>query len=355
MIKFTDIVVDLSHGDSGKGAVVYELSKKRDYDIVMRVNGSSNAGHTIYHNEQKFVTHIVPTGIFHGKISIIGSECVLNVKKFLKEVQELKDAGIDVDGKILISKECHIVTDEHIKEEERESKIGTTKQGVGPCIRDKYARVGIRAESIEELKPFVIDLYDFLFHPKKQYGILCEGAQGQFLDISQGDYPFVTSSHTGVSGALLNYIPYSKVRNVYGVAKAYDTYVGAKSFEANDPVFAKLREIGGEFGATTGRPRQCNWLNLDNLCKAININGVTNLIISKMDVLKQLNDQFDNKYWNTIYEKDVVGYSNEEDFKDYVACYVYNECQDFTKHAFNSDDDVNNGIVWRYSPTDGVE
>lgn len=347
MIKFTDIVVDLSRGDSGKGAVVYELSKKDEYDIVMRVNGSSNAGHTIYHNDQKFVTHIVPTGIFHGKRCIIGSECVLNVTKFLTEVQSLKDAGIDVTNKIFISKECHIVTDDHIEEEKSESKIGTTKQGVGPCIRDKYARVGIRAESIKELEPYVIDLYEYLFHFGYSWRILCEGAQGQFLDISQGDYPYVTSSHCGVAGALLNYIPYNKVRKVYGVAKAYDTYVGANSFEPNEPVFARLRELGEEFGATTGRPRQCNWLNCLNLIKAIRVNSVTNLIISKVDVLKKLNDEGDNKYWGLISSAGAIFECCESSWKQHFS--------ELPSLKNELDFSSLNSVVFRYSPTDGVE
>jgi adenylosuccinate synthase len=357
MIKFIDFVTDLSYGDSGKGAVVYELAKKHQYDIVMRVNGGGNAGHTIYHEGKKFVTHIIPTGIFHGKTCIIGSECVINVQKFFDEIQMLKDAGIDTHNKIFISRECHVVTPEHIGEELTESKIGTTKQGIGPCIRDKYARKGIRAEQVKELSSYVIDLYDYFYCGRNEsLGILCEGAQGHFLDISQGDYPFVTSSHCTVAGALLNSLPWNKIRKVYGVTKAYDTYVGARQFEPDEQQFKNLRLLGNEFGATTGRPRQCNWLNLSRLIKAMEINCVTHLIISKVDVLKKLNELNDNLFWcvNQGLNNALPIYLNsEEEWKNYIQNQLnrYSDAYYQAHEKYDSESD----IVWRYSPTDKVE
>lgn len=356
MINFIDFVIGLSYGDESKGAVVYELAKKPEYDIVMRVNGGGNAGHTIYHEGRKFVTHIIPTGIFHGKTCIIGSECVLNVRKFFEELQVLKDAGIHTNN-IYISKDCHIVTDEHILEEANESAIGTTKQGIGPCIRDKYARRGVRAESISELKDFIIDLYDRFYANNKSEGILCEGAQGHFLDISQGDYPYVTSSHCTVAGALLNCLPWNKIGKVYGVAKAYDTYVGSKKFEPDasfDDSFSELRQIGNEFGATTGRPRQCNWLNIDNLIKSMEINCVTHLIISKVDVLRELNEKCQNKRWCITNNDNEVTYCGSENtWKVTINETLYNSCDAFYQSFQIYDHEAD--IVWRYSPTDKVE
>lgn len=352
MIKFVDAVVGLAFGDESKGAVIYELSKKPEYNVVLKTGGGSNCGHTIYHNNKKYVTHLIPTGVFHKKICIIGSECVINIKKLFQEIENLEKDGINVRDHLLISKDCHIVTEDHIKEEISESKIGSTRQGIGPCVRDKYSRIGVRAETCEELSDFVIDLYEFF--QEDEFGILCECSQGFYLDISLGDYPFVTSGHTTVAGALLNCLPWNKVRKVYGVCKAYDTYVGSKQFQPDDEIFNELQELGQERGSTTGRKRQCNWLNLDNLIKAVNVNVITHLIISKMDILKQLNEKHDNKYWNVIFNGEIDNFQSEEDFIDYVTCDIYNHCQDFTENVFQKSD-RNDGITWRYSPTDKVE
>ena len=341
MIKFIDIIQDLAYGDCGKGAVAYSLSKKPEYDICMRVNGGSNAGHTIYHNGKKFVTHQVPTGIFHGKRCIIGSGCVVNVSKLLDEIKELEAEGISCKGKIFIAYNAHIVMANHVREEENESKIGTTKQGIGPCYRDKYARKGARAfdllyehnfldeETGESHKGFVysesygtlkdhvqdmiIDLYDVLYRPNEELGILVEGAQGFYLDIDHGDYPYVSSSHSSVAGALLNCLPFTKVRKVYGVIKAYETYVGARKFQPDDPIFDKLGDLGMEYGATTGRRRQCNWLDLSRLIKAAQINCVTHLVVSKLDILRELNFQEDNKYWK-MKIGDIFNFVDIDDF-----------------------------------------
>jgi adenylosuccinate synthase len=289
MIDYADVVVDLQQGDSGKGKVANYLAKTGNYTHVVRYNGSNNAGHTIYVNGKKVVTHSIPVGVLHGIKSIIGPGCVVNVEHFFNELREIEDAGINTRGLVYIASNAHIITDSHLEEDRADSKIGTTKRGNGPAYSDKYARKGTRASQVEELKPYLVDMYEEFYKTGDwEARILFEGAQGFYLDIDWGDYPFVTSSHCTVGSAILNGIPPQKIRRVYGVGKIYETYVGAKSFEPADPVFAKIRELGGEYGATTGRPRQCNWLNLPNLKKAAEINGVTHLVINKVDILRQL-------------------------------------------------------------------
>lgn len=353
MIKFIDIIQDLSYGDCGKGAVAYSLSKKPEYNLCMRVNGGSNAGHTIYHNDKKFVTHQVPTGIFHGKTCIIGNGCVVTLSKLKKEIEELEAEGVQVKGKLFIAHNAHIVMDKHVQEEINESKIGTTKQGIGPCYRDKYSRLGVRMENL--LAPFtlpdtpedtmlyitdvngdtdhsffdgmIIDLYSFLYARQENFGILVEGAQGFYLDIDHGDYPYVSSSHSSVAGALLNCLPYNKVRKVYGVIKAYETYVGAKNFQPDHPIFDKIGDLGQEYGSTTGRRRQCNWLDMDRLIKAARINSVTHLIVSKLDILRELNFQEKDQYWKV---RDSQGWtldcSNVDDFIQFIENALYDNC-----------------------------
>ena len=284
-----DIVIGLQHGDEAKGKITHQLCSNYDYDYVLRFNGGGNAGHTIYHHGQKFITHYIPAGVFHGTKSIIGSGCVINPKHFMEEMKDLAYAGIDVKNLVRIAANCHVITDDHLDEDGRDTKIGTTKRGTGPAYRDKYSRDGLRAKDVPELQDYVIDLYETL-HRDRNVRILCEGAQGFELDIDWGDYPFVTSSHTTTASALLNGIPPQAIRNVWGVAKVYDTYVGTKDFEPSEDVFTKMRQVGQEFGATTGRPRQCNWLNHDKLVKSLAINGVTHLVFNKTDVLQEIGE-----------------------------------------------------------------
>jgi adenylosuccinate synthase len=313
MLKYVDVIVDLQYGDSGKGKISYNLAKTGDYNLCMRVNGSQNAGHTIFHNGKKFVTHMVPCGIFHGIECYIGPGCVLNLDKFIKEVKDLREQGFNKE--IYVASNVHLITDEHIAEDSKDEKIGTTKSGVGPCYRDKYSRVGkTLGEYLKETDGVYIKLFDLnikisgdLKIPdfEKQSiirdihcipslnliesKILVEGAQGFYLDIDWGDYPYVTSSHCGVGATVLNGIPPQKIRKVYGVIKPYETYVGAKKFQPdNNYGLEKLQEIGKEFGATTGRKRQCNWLNLSRLYYAIAANGITDLIINKTDVFQDV-------------------------------------------------------------------
>jgi adenylosuccinate synthase len=283
-----DIIVDLQYGDSGKGKVAHFLCKKNKYTHVIRYNGGGNAGHTIYHNDVKFVTHQVPVGVFFGIKSIIGSGCALDPETFFDEIKMLEKGGIRTKGKIFIAKNAHIVTRAHKEEDGKDKKVGTTKRGIGPTYRDKYGRTGTRAEEVAELQPYLIDLYEEFHVNNKNAVVLAEGAQGFGLDIDWGDYPFVTSSHCTAAGALLNGLPPQSIRNIWGVAKAYETYVGAKDFEPKgEEIFEKIRELGQEFGATTGRARQCNWLDLPLIEKAVRLNGVTKLVINKIDVLNR--------------------------------------------------------------------
>ena len=284
---FADVVIGLQHGDEAKGKVTHHLCKSGEYTHVLRFNGGCNAGHTIYHEGRKFVTHHIPAGVFYGIRSIIGSGCVLNKNQFFKEIGELEAGGIKTEGVLFIAENAHVITDTHLEEDGKDTKIGTTKRGNGPAYRDKYARDGLLAKDVPELQGYTVNLYEE-FHENEEVKILCEGAQGFELDIDWGDYPFVTSSHCTTAGALLNGIPPAWVRQVWGVGKVYETYVGAKTFEPPSSIFPKLRELGEEYGATTGRPRQCNWLDLDRLTRALKVNGVTHLVLNKVDVIRQL-------------------------------------------------------------------
>ena len=286
-IGFADVIVDLQHGDSGKGKIANALCSTGYYTHVVRYNGGNNAGHTIYKDGKKFVTHSIPCGVLHGVKSIIGPGCVVNVKHFFDEMKELEDGGIKCKGLVFIARNAHVITDEHLMEDRQDHDIGTTKRGNGPAYRDKYSRKGVRAEQVAELQPYLIDLYEeFYGQGLSQYcRILFEGAQGFGLDVDWGDYPYVTSSHCTVGGAVLNGVPPRYIRDVWGVAKIYETYVGAKKFQPEEKVFDKIRELGVEYGATTGRPRQCNWLNMQELVKAIRINGCNKIAINKVDIL----------------------------------------------------------------------
>ena len=245
MINFADVILDLQQGDSGKGKISNSLVQTGDYTHSVRFNGSNNAGHTIYKDGKKIVTHSIPAGVLHGVKSIIGPGCVVNVNHFFDELDDLEDCGIDLNGLVYISKNTHIITSSHLEEDGRDTKIGTTKRGNGPAYRDKYDRKGIRASEVHELQPYLIDVYEE-FHGKQGCSVLFEGAQGFYLDVDWGDYPYVTSSHCTVGSAVMNGVPPQKIRKVYGAAKIYETYVGTKKFEPDDLVFEKIRELGNE-------------------------------------------------------------------------------------------------------------
>lgn len=317
-----DIVVGLSYGDEGKGKVTHHLLRSGKYTHCIRYNGGCNAGHTIYHEGTKFVTHHIPAGVFFGIRSIIGNGCVVNIDQFHREIQMLHEGGINTDGLIFIANNAHIITDAHLEEDRKDTTIGTTKQGNGPAYRDKYDRQGTLAAEALVGTPYLIDLYRELHETDEEVVVLCEGAQGFGLDIDWGDYPYVTSSHCTTAGALLNGIPPQAVRKVYGVTKAYDTYVGAKEFHGEGRIFDLLQQLGNEYGATTGRHRQCNWLNIRDLKRAININGVTDLIVNKVDILREAGEwslrSSDN---NAI----MLKLGSEENWKSYINGYINND------------------------------
>jgi len=310
-----DIVVGLQHGDEAKGKVTHHLCKSGDYTHVLRFNGGCNAGHTIYHEGRKFVTHHIPAGVFYGIKSVIGSGCVVNKEQFFKEIGELEDGGVNTKGLIFIADNTHVITDTHLEEDGKDTKIGTTKRGNGPAYRDKYNRTGILAKDDPDLKKYTVNLYEE-FHENEEVKILCEGAQGFELDIDWGDYPYVTSSHCTTAGALLNGIPPQWINNVWGVGKIYETYVGAKKFEPDDQLFPQLREIGEEYGATTGRPRQCNWLNVDSLVRSMRVNGCTHLVLNKVDVLEELGA------WSLYDDGKTLNFAGQSVMSDYIihAC-----------------------------------
>jgi adenylosuccinate synthase len=289
MIKHADVIIGLSYGDEGKGKVTNSLLKKGGYTHCIRFNGSSNAGHTIYKDGKKFVSHVVPTGLFQGVKSIIGPGCVVSPRLLEDEIKQLNENGLQTKGLLFVDKRTNLVSAEHLYEDGKDEKIGTTRRGNGPAYRDKYARKNIRFGDLPWNNEHynVCDIYEELFDSNENV-VLMEGAQAFGLDIDWGDYPYVTSSHCGVGSAIQNGIPFNKIRNVYGVCKAYETYVGNKKFESDDPIFAKIREVGQEFGATTGRLRQVDYLDLDFLVRSARINGVTHLIMNKLDVLEEV-------------------------------------------------------------------
>jgi adenylosuccinate synthase len=304
--SIVDVVIGMQYGDEGKGKIANQMAMSSEYDYVFRFNGGGNAGHTIYLNDEKIVTHLVPCGILHGIPSVIGNGCVINTQKLFEEIEYLKGFGFDT-SLLKIADNAHIITRDHIDEDSKDTKIGTTRTGNGPCYRDKIARTGIRAKDVPELEPFLVDMYSLIHSQTMKF--LAEGAQGYWLDIDFGDYPYVTSSNTGVGAVLNNGFNYKQVRNVVGVIKCYSTYVGAKGYQKDDTRFEQLREIGQEYGATTGRPRQIDWLNLDEVITACQMNGVTKLIINKMDVLRQVDSA-----WNYYKNNMLISYADEDTF-----------------------------------------
>ena len=307
-----DVIVDLQYGDCGKGKVAHYLVHKNSYTHVLRYNGGANAGHTIFHNGKKFVTHQIPAGVFFGVKSVIGNGCVVDPEQFFKELQMLEEGGVDTKGKIFVAENAHVITNAY-KDEDKQvgGKIGTTGRGNGPAYREKYGRTGTRATQVPEFKDYLLNLYNEWFSGN-DVRILAEGAQGFGLDIDWGDYPFVTSSHCTTAGALLNGLPPKAVGDVWGVAKVYETYVGSKKFQPEGEVFDKIGDVGEEFGATTGRRRQTNWMNMQTLERAIRMNGVTHIVFNKVDVLREVGE------WAVIEKGEVVPFKTEQAMTDFV-------------------------------------
>lgn len=284
MIDYVDIIFGLAWGDEGKGKISNAISK--NYDMVCRWNGGPNAGHTVYLNDKKYKTHVIPCGIFQNKQSVIGPNCVINLEKFYEEINYLKNEGFDT-SLIKVSEKAHIITQEHINYDLRvlKERLGTTGQGIAPAYADKMLRVGKLAKDFIDKK--------YLWDGELKGKILCEGAQSFWLDINHGDYPYVTSSETlPYSACSLGFSP-KKIKNIIGVAKIYDSKSGIDPLFPNslleDPILIKLIELGQEYGTTTKRKRLVNWLDLNRLISAVKKSGVTNLIINKCDILEALN------------------------------------------------------------------
>ena len=332
-----DVVIGLSYGDESKGKVTNSLLKSGDYTHCVRFAGGHNCGHTIYKDGKKLVTHAIPSGVLQGVKSIIGPGCVVNLELLEKEIIELEQNGIKVRENLFIDERVNVITDKHLEEDGTDTRIGTTRKGNGPAYRDKYDRRGVRIKD----QPFlqenynIIDIYkEFYSDIEKSVVALFEGAQGFGLDIDWGDYPYVTSSTCTVGGVVSNGIPPHSIRNIYGVTKAYQTYVGAKKFEPDNEIFRKIREIGKEYGATTGRPRQVNYLDLDELIKASRINGASNIVMSKLDVLQEVQE------WKLYKNGSLLDLKYEDKFKEFVKTNLLKNCQDLQE------------IVFSYSPNE---
>ena len=326
-----DVIIGLQHGDEAKAKCAYSICKenKDHYNYVVRFNGGPNAGHTIYHEGRKFVTHQIPVGVFFNIPSIIGPCSVIDLLKLEKEVDELsKFLSKDISNLILIDKRAHIITSDHIESDSDGSTIGSTKSGIAYAYGDKYLRKGIRYEAACTYQFECIDTYKLFYEDKANF--LFEGAQGWGLDIDFGDYPYVTSSHCGIAGVISSGVNHQMIGNVFGIAKIYETYVGNKEFQPkeNDEL-PRFQEVGQEIGATTGRKRQCNYLNLDTLIPAIKMNGVTNIIFNKIDVVQQLN------IFKLIYKNEIKIFDSLSDMQSFIYDVLENDIGYFV-HIFYS-------------------
>ena len=333
----TYVIVGMQWGDEGKGKVVDYLTQYAD--VVVRHQGGNNAGHTVVVDGKQTVLHLIPSGILHGdKVCMIGNGTVLDPAVLIQELEALKSAGHTLPGRFFISHTAHIIMPYHKvldKVQERfrgKNRIGTTGRGIGPAYADKADRFGIRLcdllnaevfrdklaaileyknmiltklfeeppldfdnvykeyrEYAEVLRPFAADTVAMVHEAvAADKCVVCEGAQGTMLDIDHGTFPYVTSSTTVAAGACSGVgLGVTKVKGVIGIVKAYTTRVGEGPFptELRDPIGERLREKGREYGATTGRPRRCGWLDCVLLRRAARINGATHIVLTKPDVL----------------------------------------------------------------------
>lgn len=347
-----DALLGIVFGDEGKGKVVDVFTPR--YDVVARFAGGPNAGHTIIFEGKKFVLRSIPSGIFdEGKLNIIGNGCVIAPDLFAAEAHELEAAGYDLKSRLHISKRAHLILPTHrvldraYEAAKGKNKVGTTGKGIGPTYSEKASRTGLRVgdildnfqekynalkarhmqilsdmhytdfditeeeklwmEGVEYMRQFPLTDTEIEINRALEAGknVLAEGAQGTMLDIDHGTYPFVSSSSTVCGGVCtgLGVAP-NRIGEVFGIFKAYSTRVGAGPFpvELFDETGDLIREVGHEYGAVTGRNRRCGWLDLVALKYAIMLNGVTQLIMMKSDVL----DGFDTIRVCTAYEKDGV-------------------------------------------------
>ncbi|MDZ4846479.1 MAG: adenylosuccinate synthase [Chitinophagales bacterium] len=330
-----DVLLGLQWGDEGKGKIVDYLAP--NYDIIARFQGGPNAGHTLKVNGESFVLHTIPSGIFHDHaLNVIGNGVVIDPITLKKEIDRLKLMGLDVAKRLVVSNKAQLILPTHkqldaaSEAKKGEEKIGSTLRGIGPAYMDKTGRNGLRVgditfgnfkerynflkekhlrllemydypndvkdmeqqwfEGIEALRELKLMNVEYLLNDELKKGkkVLAEGAQGIMLDVDFGTYPYVTSSHTISSSACIGLgIPPTSIREVIGISKAYCTRVGGGPFptELKDVTGDQIRKIGQEFGATTGRPRRCGWMDLPALKYACMLSGVTQIIVTKADVL----------------------------------------------------------------------
>lgn len=335
----TKIVLGTQWGDEGKGKYIDMLAENSD--IVVRFSGGNNAGHTIVANGVQYALHLIPSGILHNKICIIGNGTVIDPKVLLEEMEALEKRGVNIN-KILISDRAHIIMPYHkvldeLQEQFRgNNAIGTTKRGIGPCYADKIERSGIRIcdlmepetfinkvkenlyiknriikkvycgnplsadDIIKEYMQYAVKLKSFVFNTNEliydsiidNKNILFEGAQATFLDLDFGTYPYVTSSNPIAAGACVGAgVGPNTIDEIYGVLKAYTSRVGSGPFptEQDNEIGDTIRELGHEYGTTTGRPRRCGWLDLVMIKYAAKVNGLTHLAINHVDTIGKLN------------------------------------------------------------------
>ena len=330
-------VIGLQWGDEGKGKIIDILAK--DYDIIVRYQGGGNAGHTLIIDNEKFIFHLIPSGILHpDKKCVIGNGIVFDPRLFLDEVAGLSKRNISVNGNLFVSDRAHVVFPYHkkldllIEKQKGNSMIGTTGRGIGPCYTDKVARDGIRVAELlhkehfkeklkktveeknrlfvdlykdepvsweeiyeeycvyaEKISPFVCDTVDLMAKAiDDNKKILFEGAQGALLDVDFGTYPYTTSSNASAGGVSSGIgVSPKQIHDIIGITKAYATRVGSGPFptEIDGEQGEHIRKKGGEFGSTTGRPRRCGWFDAVAIRHSVRISGVDSLIMTKMDVL----------------------------------------------------------------------
>lgn len=311
MSQNVTVLVGLQHGDEGKGKISYNLHKIHPFDCFVRFNGGPNAGHTIYVNGKKIVLHQIPCGILYARPCLISTQCVIDVDKLKTEIDMLLDLDIDVSNLLYFAYNCHLITREYIEQDTRNNIVGTTCSGIGPTYAQKALRQSTRLIDVPDF-PYKSNIVDPFMFLRSYDNIFMEGAQGFELDIDHGDYPYVTSSNCITGSIFLNGISPQCIPKSIGVCKLYDTYVGAKKFQPNEDIFEKLKELGNEYGATTGRPRQCNWMNLTKLIKAIQTNNVSTLYINKCDVIEQLDT------YKLIEDDYIVSFKTIHQMKEYI-------------------------------------
>lgn len=333
-MPLVDIVFGLAWGDEGKGKVVSELCKKHRFNYVCRWNGGPNAGHTVYVDGKKHKTHQVPSGIFNNIKSIIGPNCVVDWFKLEQEFRYLENAGFNPNKYVKIHPNTSFITPENIRYDEMylQKELGTTGCGIAPCYSDKALRKSVLAKNF--LKS--IEREDLLWNCDflRASRVLCEGAQGMWLDINQGNPPYTTSSETLPYAACSLGFDFRSIGCVMGVAKLYDTRSGIDPLFPEEYLTCVERSMigakGKEFGTTTGRARKVNFLNLDRLIKAINISGTTEVIFNKCDVLEQCG------IFKLYHHNQLKEFKNLSDMKEYI-CMVIDNSTWVSDHVYFSD------------------